>query len=110
MKWTDFRNLTDREITLLKRDDPQHREPGFRDVCNLALTKNKKHPLHAESREICAAHLFGMIAGHQLRDAVWNQVPLRELGLSVDAYKALVRKAYSSGSGVMHKGRRLFFY
>jgi len=109
MKWTDFRNLTDREITLLKRDD-ESRSVGFTDVCRLAMKKNAKHPLHAESRDVCAAHLFKTVARGQLRNAAWLVITNRDLGMPSDEYKALVRKAYSSGSGVVHKGLRLFFY
>lgn len=107
MAWQDYRNITDQEIALLKREDAGRSE-GFDDVCKLALSKNEKHPLHAESIDICAAHLAHYITRHNLADEQGYGVTYAELKIPHARYKAMVRKALTSPEGIEYRGRRLF--
>lgn len=108
MPWQDYRNISDLEIGLLKKEDGG-RSLGFDEVCRLAMKKNAAHPLHNESVDICAAHLSQYIIRHNLQDAEGYEVTYGELKIANPAYKAMVRKAFTSPNGIRYKGRNLFF-
>jgi hypothetical protein len=108
MAWQDYRNITDQEIGLIKKEDAG-RSVGLDDACRFALSKNQGHPLHAESVDVCAAHLAQHIIRHNLQDDQGYEVGYAELKIPQPRYKAIVRKAFTEPKGIEYRGRRLFF-
>ena len=110
MNWKSFRNISDREIEAIRELPESEHFEGLLDACVFALSENAGHPLHNASRDICAAHLFRLVAKGKLADADGYVLTPKELGLTPLRYKSLVRKAFSTEDGLTFKGKRVRFY